>query len=307
MNMLLESIASNGNLSDIFESSEKTAEKANELIDSIKGFFPKLINFGINVLIALAIFWIGKFIIALIMKICKNFFNKTKVEISVSKFLLSLIRAVCYIILVIIVLDTVGIKTTSFIALLGTASLAAGLSIQGSLANFAGGILILVLKPFKVGDYIVESSGANEGTVSKIDIFYTTLITADNKKIVIPNGNLSNASLVNISALETRRIEFQIGISYTSDIVKAKKIMEDIAINHNLVLKDHEIFAFVSSLDASQVTIGLRVWTNVEDYWTVKFDLNESIKIALDENGIEIPFNQLVVHMASDDEQNNSN
>jgi small conductance mechanosensitive channel len=194
-------------------------------------------------------------------------------------------------------LDTVGIKTTSFVAVLGTASLAVGLSLQGSLSNFAGGVLILMLKPFKVGDYIIDSSDGKEGTVTKIDLFYTTLITPDNKKTVIPNGSLSNTSLTNVTAFETRRVDFEIGISYSADISKAKSIIEETAKANELVLKDKEIFVFVSNLDSSQVTMGIRVWTNTSDYWTVKFELTEAVKKALDENNIEIPFNQLVVHM----------
>lgn len=300
MNILLENIASSGDLQDMIQDPAKTVEKANEFIQNLKNFIPGLISFGINVIIALIIFAVGKFIIKFILKICKRFFERAKIEISVSKFLLSLISAVCYLILLIIVLDTVGIKTTSFIAVLGTAGLAVGLSIQGSLSNFAGGVLILLLKPFKVGDYILESSSGKEGTVSKIDIFYTTLVTVDNKKIVIPNGNLSNSSLINISAYDTRRLDIFVGISYSSDIKKAKQILEDIAKNNSLVLKDKEIFTFVSELDSSQITMGLRVWTLNSDYWNAKFELNEQIKIEFDNNAIEIPFNQLVVHMDND-------
>ena len=300
MSILLETIASSGDLQDMIQDPAKTVEKANEFVQNLKDFVPNLIRFGINVIIALIIFAIGKFIIKFLLKLCKRFFDRAKVEISVSKFLLSLIRATSYVILLIIVLDTVGIKTTSFIAVLGTAGLAVGLSIQGSLANFAGGVLILLLKPFKVGDYIIESSSGKEGTVSKIDIFYTTLVTLDNRKIVIPNGNLSNSSLINTSAFDTRRIDISVGISYSADIAKAKRLLEDIAKNHEYVLKDKEIFSFVSELDSSQVTLCLRIWTLSSNYWTTKYELTEQIKNEFDNNGIEIPFNQLVVHMDTD-------
>ena len=218
-------------------------------------------------------------------------------EVSVSKFLNSLIKVGLYIVLISVLLETVGIKTTSFVAVLGTASLAIGLSIQGSLSNFAGGVLILILKPFVVGDYIIESGSGKEGTVYKIDLFYTTLITLDNKKTVIPNGNLSNTSLTNVTAFDTRRVDFEIGISYDSDIKKAREILEETAKKNDLVIKDKEIFSYVANLDASQVTLGLRVWAKTSDYWTVKFDLTEAIKNELDANNIEIPFNQLVVHV----------
>lgn len=284
----------------ILQSSEETVEKANQLLQHLKDFVPSMITFGINVLIALLIFWVGKILIKILLKICKRFFDRTKLELSVSRFLLSLIKVAAYVILLIVVLDTVGIKTTSFIAVLGTAGLAVGLALQGSLSNFAGGVLILLLKPFKVGDYIVELGGGIEGTVSKIDLFYTTLITPDNKMTVIPNGTLSNSSLTNVTAFDTRRVDFEIGISYSADITKAKQIIETIAKDNDLVLKNREIFVFVANLDSSQVTLGLRVWSLTSDYWTVKFTLTEEIKNGLEANGIEIPFNQLVVHMEKD-------
>lgn len=287
--------------SGIMQNPEETVKKANELVQHLKNFLPSIISFGINVIIALVIYWAGRILINILLKICKKFFDRTKLELSVSRFLLSLIKAVSYVVLVLVVLDTVGIKTTSFIAVLGTAGLAIGLALQGSLSNFAGGVLILLLKPFKAGDYIIEHSGGKEGTVSKIDLFYTTLITIDNKITVIPNGILSNSSITNVTALDTRRVDFQIGISYSSDISKAKEVMEAAAKENELVLKDKEIFAFVSDLDSSQVTMGLRVWVNTPDYWTVKFSLTEEVKNSLDKNGIEIPFNQLVVHMDNED------
>lgn len=287
--------------SGIMQNPEETVKKANELVQHLKNFLPSIISFGINVIIALVIYWAGRILINILLKICKKFFDRTKLELSVSRFLLSLIKAVSYVVLVLVVLDTVGIKTTSFIAVLGTAGLAIGLALQGSLSNFAGGVLILLLKPFKAGDYIIEHSGGKEGTVSKIDLFYTTLITIDNKITVIPNGILSNSSITNVTALDTRRVDFQIGISYSSDISKAKEVMEAAAKENELVLKDKEIFVFVSDLDSSQVTMGLRVWANTPDYWTVKFSLTEEIKNSLDKNGIEIPFNQLVVHMDNED------
>lgn len=282
--------------SDTIPNPAETVEKAEEFIDKLKDMFPYIIRFGLNVLLAFVIFFIGKVLIGILMKICRKFFDRTRLEISVSKFLLSLIKAIAYIILVIVMLETVGIKTTSFVAVLTTAGLALGLALQGSLSNFAGGVLILILKPFKVGDYIITSTDGLEGTVQKIDLFYTALITTDNKLNVIPNGTLSNASLTNVTAFDTRRVDFEFGISYDSDINLAKSIMEECARANDKVLQDKEIFPFVSNLDASQVTLGLRVWVNTSEYWTVKFDLTETIKNKFDEAGIEIPFNQLVVH-----------
>lgn len=296
MNFLLEA-ATNETTDMTLQNPEETIKKASALVEQLKNLVPSLIKFGINVIIALIIFWIGKVLINIVLKICKRFFERTKMEVSVSKFLNSLIKVGLYIVLISVLLETVGIKTTSFVAVLGTASLAIGLSIQGSLSNFAGGVLILILKPFAVGDYIIESGSGKEGTVYKIDLFYTTLITPDNKKTVIPNGNLSNTSLTNVTAFDTRRVDFEIGISYDSDIKKAKEILEETAKKNDLVIKDKEIFSYVANLEASQITLGLRVWTKTSDYWTVKFDLTETIKNELDANNIEIPFNQLVVHV----------
>lgn len=262
----------------------------------IKGWLPGIIHFGLKIVLAMFIFLLGKILIKMLLKFCKRFFDRTKLEVGVSKFLISLVRAIAYVILFLIILETVGVKTTSFLAIFTSASLALGLALQGSLSNFAGGVLILILKPFKVGDYIITSADGMEGKVSKIDLFYTTLITSDNKLNVIPNGALSNASLTNVTAFEIRRVDLYIGISYDADISKAKKLINECAKSCDLVLKNREIFTFVYELEASQVTIGLRVWANTNDYWNVKFGLTEIIKEKLDEEGIEIPYNQIVVH-----------
>lgn len=272
-------------------------KKANAFVDYFKSHIDDIIGFGIRVLFALIIIFIGKFLIKLILKICDRFFERAGTEISVRKFLNSLIRVLLYLVLIIIVCSQVGIETTSFIALMGSAGLALGLSLQGSLSNFAGGILILMLKPFVVGDYIIDGGSGKEGTVTRIDLFYTNLVTGDNKKVVIPNGTLANSNVTNITAFDKRRVDILIGIGYSSDIKKAKEILERLAKNHQKVLKDEDVMVFVNSLDESQVTLGLRVWSKTEDYWTVKFDLNEQIKSEFDKNDIEIPFNQLEVHM----------
>ena len=281
----------------IGESLKETVEKANQFLDHLENMVPSMINFGINILIAIVIFVFGKILIQCLLKICNKFFDKANMEISVKKFLLSLIKTILFLILAITICGQLGIETTSFIAVIGSAGLALGLAFQGSLSNFAGGVLILLMKPFKVGDYISESGTGREGTVQQIDICYTTLITPDNKKVVIPNGNLSNSSLTNASAFEKRRVDIEVGVSYSTDISEAKAEMENLANNHALILKEEEIFSFVSNLDSSQVTLGLRVWCLTSDYWTVKFDLTEGIKQRFDEKGIEIPFNQLVVHL----------
>ena len=174
---------------EITDNLNQAVENANNFIQSLEKYLPKIIAFGINVCIAIAIFAVGKIVIGILMKIVKKFFKRANIEISVQKFLISLIRAILYFILFIILCNQVGIQTTSFVALLSTASLTIGLALQGSFSNFAGGVLILLIKPFKVGDYIVDGSSGTEGTVQKIDLFYTMIVTPDNKLITIPNGN----------------------------------------------------------------------------------------------------------------------
>ncbi len=260
-------------------------------------YLQKFIDFGINIITALVILFVGRMVINMAMKLLDKLFTRVNVEISVKRFLDSLIKVVLYVVLLIIVCEKVGIATTSFIAVLSTAGVAVGLALQGSLSNFAGGVLILILKPFKVGDYIVDNGSGKEGVVERIDLFYTVLITGDNKRITIPNGGLSNSAITNASAFDTRRVDFSIGIAYSADIDLAKATMEAIAKADECVLKDKDIFTFIQSLDASQVTVGMRVWVNAGDYWSVYFRINETIKKTFDEKGIEIPFNQLDVHV----------
>lgn len=285
-------------LLDQATTSETTVKEANKLLDTIEGYIPKVIDFGVNVIIALVIFFIGKIIINWLLKVCNKFLEKAKVEISIRRFLKSLIRVVLYVILIIIICDRVGINTASFIAVLGTLGLTVGLALQGSLSNFAGGVLILLLKPFKVGDYIVDSGSGAEGKVDRIDLFYTKIITVDNRAVFIPNGTLSNATITNNTEFNTRRVDFAFGIAYESDIDKAKAIIYDIAKSDENALLDKEISVFVSSLDASQVTITLRVWCETDYYWDVKARVTEAVKKSFDANGIDIPFDQLQVHIA---------
>ena len=194
-----------------------------------------------------------------------------------------------------IVVDKLGFQTTSLLTLFGSAALAIGMSLQGSLSNFAGGILILIFKPFKVGDYIIV--GTNEGTVKSIEILYTRLVTIDNKVVMLPNGSLSNSSSLYVGSEFTRSIDIQIGIGYSSDIPKAKKLLEQFINCEKGILKDKDILVVVKSLDESCVTLETRAWVNTADYWNVRFNLLERYKNIFDENGIEIPFNQLDVHM----------
>ena len=276
-------------------------EEANKLLETVEGYIPKVIDFAINILIAIVIFIVGKIIIKYLLKICRKFFEKSKMEISVQRFLDSLIKVILYVVLIIIICDRVGIDTASFIAVLGTLGLTVGLALQGSLSNFAGGVLILMLKPFRVGDYIVDNGTGREGTVEKIDLFYTKLITPDNKAISIPNGALSNSSITNVTQFDKRRVDIDFGIGYADDIEKAKKVIFDVASKDEAIMRDPEIAVIVRELAASQVTITVRAWCKTSDYWNVYFRLMENVKNALDSNGIEIPFNQLQVHISKED------
>ena len=226
-------------------------------------------------------------------------FERTGVEIGVSKFLRSLTEFSLYALLVFIILGQLGVNTTSILAVLGTASLALSLSLQQSLSNFAGGVLILMMKPFKVGDYIVCIHG--EGTVSMIGLVYTTLATVDNKAITIPNGTLANSTVTNVTAMERRRLDLTVGIGYRSDLKKAKTILEKLYREHPAVLKEPDITVFVDSLGESSVMIGARGWVAADDYWAAKWDITEKIKLAFDEAGIDIPFNQMDIHIVRDD------
>ena len=276
----------------------ETNKEVINLLDTMKAYLPKVIDFGINILLALVIFFIGKIIIKWALKLCNKFFEKTKVEISIRRFLNSLIRVALYVILIIIICDRVGINTASFIAVLGTLGLTVGLALQGSLSNFAGGVLILLLKPFKVGDYIVDNGTGCEGKVDRIDLFYTKIVTGDNRAVFIPNGSLSNSAITNNTEFGIRRVDIQFGIAYEADIDKAKEIIRNIAENDEKAYKGKDVAVFVSSLDASQVTITLRVWCETDYYWDVKARVTENVKKELDANNIEIPFNQLQVHIA---------
>lgn len=282
---------------EIAENLNSAVEEANKFLETLEGYIPKIIEFGINILIAILIFFVGKIIIKYVMKFVNRCFERARMELSVQKFLNSLVRVLLYFVLLIIICNQVGINTTSFIALLSTAGVTIGLALQGSFSNFAGGILILLLKPFKIGDYIVDGSSGKEGVVKRIDLFYTVIITGDNKQITIPNGSLSNTNITNASALDTRRVDLAIGISYEGDMDKAKEVLKAVGTKEPCRLPEQEAFVFIQDYAASEVTIGMRVWVKTEDYWDAYFRMKENMRKALDEAGIEIPYNQLDVHI----------
>jgi small conductance mechanosensitive channel len=257
----------------------------------------KVLRFGVRILLALIVFAIGVQVIKAIRAIVRKSMKRANADTGVTQFLDSFIKAVLYIVLVFLIASNFGLDAASVVALLGSAGVAIGLAVQGSLSNFAGGVLILLLKPFKVEDYIVVGDGQYQGTVREIQIFYTKIVTADNHVVVIPNGTLTTTNIINMSTLEDRRLDISVGISYDADIRQAKEVLQGVLAQEEAVLKNKECRVFVEELAGSSVILKLRFWCRNEDYWDAKWRMNEKVKYALDEAGISIPYNQLDVHL----------
>lgn len=278
-------------------------EIAEEEIDIglIEKFFAelpdKIFRLGIRVLLAIIVFWVGTRIIKIVRKMVKKSLLRGNAEQGVIQFLDSFIKATLYIILVLFIASGFGVDAASVVALLGSAGVAIGLAIQGSLSNLAGGVLILLLKPFKVGDYIKEDTNGNEGTVEEIQLFYTRLATPENKIIILPNGNLANSSLTNVTFAPDRRLDIKVGISYKADIRKAKDVLMEVLKKDAFIVKEKEQIVYVDELADSSVILGIRCWFKNEDYWEGKWRITENVKYALDENAIEIPYPQMDVHV----------
>ncbi|MBA4685766.1 MAG: mechanosensitive ion channel [Candidatus Galacturonibacter soehngenii] len=303
--MLLATVANTQDtIGEIKEFQEQIAKEPNVILEYFKGWIPNITNFAVNVLLSILIYFIGKKIIKIILKIVEKSCTRTGVDEGAIRFIISVIRILLYIVLALIIGDIFGIQSTSVVAILGSAGIAIGLALQGSLSNFAGGILLLILKPFKIGDYIIEHSNGNEGTVTNIDIFYTKLLTADNKMIAMPNGNLINSSLTNVTNEAIRRLDITVDISYDSDLKKAKQLMEEILIKDEARLEDRDLNVFVSELTNSSVLIGGRMWVKTENYWPAKWRIIELVKVTFDENNIQIPYQQLDVTIKNDLNQN---
>ena len=263
----------------------------------LEDLFPRLMDLVLQIALAFVFIVIGLKLIGWIRKIVKKSLERHGADTGLIQFLDSLVKYGLYIILALTILQRFGFQTTSIVAAIGSVGVAIGLALQGSLSNFAGGVIILLLKPFKVGDYVIQ--GSLEGTVSEIQLFYTTLTTGDNRKIVIPNGQLADNSLINATAADTRRLDIKVGISYKSDVKLAKDILLKLGNSDADTLKEEgkAPMAAVDELGDSAVNMLLRVWTPTDKYWDVKFRLTEAVKITFDEAGIEIPFNQLAVHL----------
>ena len=257
----------------------------------------RALNLGIRVVLALVFFIVGVQCIKLLRKIIRKSLERANADVGVTQFLDSFIKIGTYAILIMLIATSFGVDATSIIAVFGSAGVAIGLALQGSLSNLAGGVLILILKPFKVGDYIIEDTNKNEGTVTEIQIFYTKLTTPDNKTIILPNGTLANSSLTNVTHAPYRRNEIKIGISYDSDIKTAKKVLQNLLDGDTGVLQDMDKLVFVDELADSSVVLGVRCWFKNDDFWQGRWRLIEEAKYALEEKGIVIAYPQLDVHI----------
>lgn len=272
-------------------------ENPGVVVTYFKNMLPDLLSFLVQLVIAVAILLVGIKVIGAIVKMLRKTMEKGSTETGVITFLCSLVKYALYFVLCMIILSQFGVTTGSVVAVLGSAGLTVGLALQGSLQNFAGGVLILLLKPFAVGDYIIDNGSGDEGTVSAITIYYTKLLTIDNRMILIPNGSLSNSSITNVTGMEKRRVDIVVGVAYESDLAKVKKVLEQVVASEPAVLTEEAKDVFVSELADSSVNMGIHVWVKTSDYWTAKWRMTENIKNALDENEISIPYPQLDVQV----------
>lgn len=282
---------------EVTDATQEAVKQVNQLTQYVQDSIPGLITFGLKVLAALVAFFIGRLVIRWIRKIVRRSFERSGADKGVEQFVDSLLKYGLYALLVFSLISSLGFDTTSVAAVLASGGVAIGLALQGSLSNFAGGVLILLLKPFVVGDYIIEDTNGKEGTVKEIQIFYTKLSTIDNKTIVIPNGMLTNNSITNATAKDERQLDLRVSISYDADIRQAKSVIENLLIKDECIIKNEQINVFVHELADNAVVLGIRAWVKNEKYWETRWRLLEEIKLLLDENGIEIPYPQMTVHM----------
>ena len=264
-----------------------------------KGSIPQdgILDFVLKVILALIVYFIGTKLIGWLCKNLRKHLVKFGSDEAAKSFLLSGIKIGLHLILILTIAGNLGVDKTSVAALVGSAGVAISLALQGGLSNFAGGLIIMFLRPFSVGDYIIENGEKTEGTVQKIELYYTTLMTIDSRRIVIPNSVLTNDSITNVTAMEKRRLEIKVGISYDSDIKKAKKLLQHILQEDPGTKSDKDMLVFVDELADSAVVMGLRVWVPTDKYWKIKWRLNEKIKESFDANGISIPYPQMDVHV----------
>lgn len=284
------------------------AAKSAEIVEVVKNdgiggllemWLPGIIKFGLKLLAVAVIVFIGRWLIGKVDRFLNRIFERKDVEISLAGFLRNIVKVVLYLIVFLLAIGTLGIKTTSFAAILAAVSLAIGMALSGTLQNFAGGVIILLLRPFKVGDYI-QAQGF-EGTVKSIQLFNTLLNTADHKTILLPNGALSTGSINNYSSETRRRVDIKIGLAYGNDIAEARKVILELLAKESRILKDTEPKIIVTSLGDSAVNVDVRVWVEKADYWDVLFSLNEQIyNTIMAHPNLEFPFPQLDVHVKNE-------
>lgn len=275
---------------------------ADDGFSKLQIFLQQLIDWGVSaggrILGAVLIFVVGRFLISFLNKMVARLLVKRHVDASIQSFVKSLVNILLMILLIIAVIGKLGVETTSFAALLASAGVAVGMALSGNLQNFAGGLIVLVLRPYKVGDWI-ESQGVS-GTVREIQIFHTILTTGDNKVIYIPNGALSSGTVTNYSREDTRRVEWVIGVEYGENYDKVEATVQRILAAESRILNTPEPFVALHALDASSVNVVIRVWVKSGDYWGVYFDINKTIYSEFNKEGIGFPFPQLTVHQAKD-------
>lgn len=265
----------------------------------ISAQIPAVEAFAWKVILAIVIYFIASKVIVKICAFIRAAMNKAGADTGVIQFLTSFVKTALYFLLIVSIAVRFGIKESSIAALLASGGVAIGLALQGGLSNLAGGVIIMLLRPFTVGDYIIENTNSQEGTVVKIDLFYTTLSTVDNRRITIPNGNITNSSIVNVTSQDKRKLEIKVMIGYQSDLKKAKGILETLLHADPAIMSEQEMLVFVDELADDGVILGLRAWVKTEDYWPAKWRLNEEIKLTFDEEDIDIPYPQLDVHIKS--------
>lgn len=284
-------------MDEVIETTNEAAEDVNVFIQYLQDHIPNLISFAIEIVLALIFFFLGRIAIKWIRKLTRKMLERSNVDKGVETFVDSLLKFMLYGILLFTIATKFGFDTASVAALIASAGVAVGLAVQGSLSNFAGGILILLLKPFVVGDYIIEDNHGDEGTVKEIQLFYTKLLTVDNRTVVIPNGMLTNNSLTNVTHMDERKLELKISISYESDLLKAKAVLADLIQKESRIMQDKEHRIFVDELGDDGVILGMRCWVSTEDYWNVRWDMLEGIKLTFDRESIVIPYRQMNVRI----------
>ncbi len=268
----------------------------------ISNILDKLIDlgltFGEKLIGALIILIVGKYIIKWLNKLFARLLSKRNIDASIQSFLKSMVNILLLTMLILAVIGKLGIELTGFAALLASAGVAIGMALSGNLQNFAGGIIILIFRPYKVGDFIDASTGVS-GTVKEIQIFHTIIVTGDNKLVYVPNGSMSSGVITNYSHMDSRRVEWVFGVDYGEDFDKVKSVLLSVINNDNRILKTIDPFIELDELAASSVNIKVRVWVNSEDYWSVYFDMNKNVYATFNKEGINFPFPQLTVHKAN--------